>query len=948
MQSICPVCGGVDFTSTEVPGIGRTPYLSCNNCGLWSQFPPPNFMWESELQPSSGREAMNDIAKLLNKDLAERLTWHHKPKSVLDIGSKYPYFLKCFKDLGVDTQLGIDGCDEAEFYGEELGVPMVVGNFLEHDFGDQKFDLITLVHCIEHFSDPVQAMKKIKSLLTEKGVVYIRTPVVGARGLPIHLTDEHYQVHPIIFSKDSFKLLCKKEGFRVFDEWEQSELGQIDWQLRLAEDIRISFAVISCNEEEVIGRMLNSIAPLAWEVVVYLNNSTDRTSKIIKEFGNRTGIRTKIIDGYWDNNFARAKNEAITACEGTHVAWMDCDDVLSPDSPEKILSLLEEFPNNPQDWRLIYGGDTFFHLRLWKNESIDDGRGNVFKPHFHDKCHEYVQLGGYGPLKLKCDDITLTHLPKPKDASTRNIEILLEAEAEGPQPCPLCPGEFDGEGRTLFYLGNGLRESGRHEEALERYDRYLIKNLGWHDERFWAWMYKGFCHHSLNQKDQAFRAFCQAIATNSHWAEPYMAIARMKYEEGRQSGDLDKFKQAISWAVHAASNPLPNTLMFLNTGAYKDQPWRLISWCWEHLGDIEKAISYGELAAEKIGAPDKSWESRLAQLRALRFPGSNTPPKPNNKIVQVCRPGALGDIIMSTAACKGLKEQGYFVRYICHPSSVDAISNNPFVDEVVAIPENNYQKIMEATQELENPEKSVLFQYPMHQGYPDAPMRQHLAAFFCEQAGVAASMDLSIGLTQEHLDYGANHGSGKVVIHTTAGWSPLKNWPFNWYESLVQKIKEELGYEVVQIGSENEKPIPGAIKLNTPSIKHAAAVQKFSALFIGGDSVFNHTSQAVGKRSIIVWGSTHPCGSGYDQNINLVNGSTWFRNMGNEGPTKECQPCYREYNSMSAHPKPPCPYLVSHETTTLPQEDYPKNTLNSCMAANTVDVVWKKVKEELS
>jgi ADP-heptose:LPS heptosyltransferase len=311
------------------------------------------------------------------------------------------------------------------------------------------------------------------------------------------------------------------------------------------------------------------------------------------------------------------------------------------------------------------------------------------------------------------------------------------------------------------------------------------------------------------------------------------------------------------------------------------------------------------------------------------------------------RPGALGDIVMSTAACKGLKEQGFKVRYVCHPGSVDAIKDNPYVDEIVTVPHNNWADIQKGTEALPAAERTVAFQYPMNEQYPDKPMRQHLAHFFCEQAGVEPSLDLSMGFEQQHLDFGALHGTGKVVIHTTAGWSPLKNWPINWYAKLVEDIMT-LGYDVVQIGASGEEAVPGALKLETPSLRHAAAVQKFSSLFIGGDSIFNHTSQAVAKRSIIIWGSTHPLGSGYDQNINLVNGEVWTRDMENSGPTMKCQPCYREYNHMSAHPKPPCPHLKVHDITTLPVEEYPENTINSCMSSNSPALVFEHAKKLLS
>jgi len=944
MKNICFLCEGTEFSSAVSTSGENTPYLVCGGCGVWAQFPEKSFKRSSVLLEDS---ELSENYKLINQDLAERLAAKHKPESVLDIGPKSLHFTECFKGLGINKVISIDDC-ETKKHKIEKNSNKIVGDFLSYNFNGQKFDLITLVHSIERFKNPVSLLKKIKSILTDKGVVYVRTPLSESVGLPTHLKKENYKKNSIIFSKKSFKALCKKEGFVIFDEWEQPSLGQIDWQFKIADDIRVSFAVISHNEEKIIGRMLDSLSPIAWEVVVYLNNCSDNTPQVIKDFSKRTGIKIKIIEGFWDNNFARAKNEAIMACGGTHVAWMDCDDVLSPDAPEKIIKLLQEKPDHPQDWRLIYGGDTFFHLRLWKNEARDDGKGNVYKPHFHDKCHEYVQLGAYGNMKIKCDTITLKHIPQPKDASGRNIEILTEAEKVGPTPCPYCPGEFDGKSRTLFYLGNGLREAGRYEEALKRYDTYLINNMGWHDERFWAWMYKGQCHQGLNQKEEALKAYCQAIATNSHWAEPYLAIARMKYQEGADTKEVAKFQQAISWAVHAATNPIPNTLMFLNMGAYKDQPWRLISWCWEHLGDFEKALNYGIIAKEKIGGEDQSWDDRLNRLRTGLNKSSPPVSSAANKIVQICRPGALGDIIMSTAACKGLKEQGYYVRYVCHPSSIEAISDNPFVDEVITVVDNNYSKIVEATKNLEKPEKFILMQYPMNEGYPDKPMQKHLSHYFCEQAGVPQTTDLSLGLTQEHLNYGAENGFGKVVVHTTAGWSPLKNWPINWYEKLAKMIKEELGLDVIQIGAERDVPVGGITKLVTPSIKHAAAVQKFCTLFIGGDSVFNHTSRAMNKRSIIIWGSTHPLGSGYDQNINLVNGEKWTRDMGNGGPTKECQPCYKEFNHMSVHPKPPCPNLVAHDISTLPREDYPEKTLNSCMSKNTVNLVWKYTKELLS
>jgi len=136
----------------------KNPYSVCQRCGLWIQFPPPDFQYEADDEVDKRKESML-VERGHYEWLADRLNRQWSPKSVLDIGSNYPMLLDFLRNKhGIKDVAGIDGCNKTLEYAAELNVPVVHGDFMEHDFGDRKFDLITMVHVIEHFHDPLPAV----------------------------------------------------------------------------------------------------------------------------------------------------------------------------------------------------------------------------------------------------------------------------------------------------------------------------------------------------------------------------------------------------------------------------------------------------------------------------------------------------------------------------------------------------------------------------------------------------------------------------------------------------------------------------------------------------------------------------------------------------------------------------------------------------------------------
>jgi len=199
---------------------------------LWIQFPPPNFQYETDDEADKHKEAAL-IERGNYKWLAERLNRQYSPKSVLDIGSNYPMLLDFLKRThGIEDIAGIDWCNKTLEYAAELNVPVVHGDFMEHDF-NRKFDLITMVHVINRFHDPLLAVMRMKKFLNPRGIIFIRTPLNDTEGLTRwHLSEFHFQVHPIIFGQRSLKTLFQAAGFDVAQEAVGNTIGHGDYDFR--------------------------------------------------------------------------------------------------------------------------------------------------------------------------------------------------------------------------------------------------------------------------------------------------------------------------------------------------------------------------------------------------------------------------------------------------------------------------------------------------------------------------------------------------------------------------------------------------------------------------------------------------------------------------------------------------------------------------------------------
>ena len=97
-----------------------------------------------------------------------------------------------------------------------------------------------------------------------------------------------------------------------------------------------SACMIVKNEEEVLPGCLESLRGVVDEIVVYDTGSTDATVEIAKKAG------AKVIEGYWDDDFGRARNASLEHCQGEWILWIDADEHFVCDNSAELRSIMRE------------------------------------------------------------------------------------------------------------------------------------------------------------------------------------------------------------------------------------------------------------------------------------------------------------------------------------------------------------------------------------------------------------------------------------------------------------------------------------------------------------------------------------------------------------------------------------------------------------------------------
>lgn len=93
---------------------------------------------------------------------------------------------------------------------------------------------------------------------------------------------------------------------------------------------KLSLCLITKNEEKNIARCLESVQGIVDEIILLDTGSTDKTVEIAKNYN------AKVFYSEWENDFAKARNEAIDKATGDWILILDADEELREESKGQI------------------------------------------------------------------------------------------------------------------------------------------------------------------------------------------------------------------------------------------------------------------------------------------------------------------------------------------------------------------------------------------------------------------------------------------------------------------------------------------------------------------------------------------------------------------------------------------------------------------------------------
>ena len=197
----CPVCGGegtLDIVNHDREANVELRVYSCNDCA--TSYHNPRMSHNSMTEYYSSGTYREPPHRLINEATATKRielitnlvanSVRTIPKRCLDVGCSRGYLSRALREkFGADV-VGYD------IYHDPQAVIEVISN---KDLIDGKFDLVTCIHVLEHFHDPMGELTWMASLLSKDGMLMIEIPTARVVIAP----------HPIIYSRDAVPLLMK-------------------------------------------------------------------------------------------------------------------------------------------------------------------------------------------------------------------------------------------------------------------------------------------------------------------------------------------------------------------------------------------------------------------------------------------------------------------------------------------------------------------------------------------------------------------------------------------------------------------------------------------------------------------------------------------------------------------------------------------------------------------
>jgi hypothetical protein len=232
------------------------------------------------------------------------------------------------------------------------------------------------------------------------------------------------------------------------------------------EPATITAALIVKDEQDVLAECLEAVRAEVDEVVVYDTGSTDASVTVAESAGAR------VIQGYWDDDFAAARNRLLEHCTTTWVLSIDADEVLQSE-PGALRRRLENetadlllVPIFSTAWSAADDGEEHRPVRVFRRRR-GQWSGSLHETVVSRSSHPLVLAHAPAPMRLLHSGYQADRMAA-KDKRSRNLSIA-RAQVDA------LPGSAPDEiaARAWANYGRALVSAGRREEGMAAFDEML-------------------------------------------------------------------------------------------------------------------------------------------------------------------------------------------------------------------------------------------------------------------------------------------------------------------------------------------------------------------------------------------------------------------------------------------------------------------------------------------
>ncbi len=341
----------------------------------------------------------------------------------------------------------------------------------------------------------------------------------------------------------------------------------------------ISLCMIVKNEEEVLGRCLDSAKSFADEIIIVDTGSTDRTKEIAAEYTDQ------VYDFEWTDDFSAARNESFAHATMDYCMWLDADDMVTGEQQEKLIKLKDTISSDTAVVMMKYvmGFDSddkptfsYYRERLLKN-------GCGFR--WQGRVHEAIAPAG----KVVYSEIEIEHRKKRtgEGHSRRNLDIYRKMKAE---QAPFTPRDLFYYGRELYYFA--AQDSRCLQEAKTVLSSFLDRADGWVENKIEACRFLSLCWRLEGNEEEALKALLFSFFYDRPRAEICCDIGDWFFRR-------EEYRTAAFWYSTALNTEKDEKNGgFVSGECYDYIPALQLTVCFYRLGETDKAEACNELAGQ--------------------------------------------------------------------------------------------------------------------------------------------------------------------------------------------------------------------------------------------------------------------------------------------------------------------------------------------------------------